>query len=241
MWVTFVYTGMKLSARQVSWISWPLALSLRALGRSWRVRKQGLPAPHPDPQFIEAFCHGDMLFFMLINRDSPCVTMISEHRDGELVAQVVERLGGSVSRGSSTRGGAKAYLNMMKNHQDIGWIVTPDGPRGPRGSVQGGVIQMAADAGRAIRPHGYAAAGAKKLGTWDGFRVPYPFTRIVEFTGDPIHVPPDINREGRAEFAKELERSLAEASQKAEQALDRWLQRPEPSRMDIEKGRGTTS
>lgn len=232
---------MKLSPRQVSWIAGPLTLLLRALGRSWRLHKQGSPAPHPDPQFIEAFCHGDMLFFALIHRDHHCVTMISEHRDGELLAQVVEKLGGSVSRGSSTRGGARAYLNMMKNHKDTGWIVTPDGPRGPRGSVQAGVIQMAADARRAIRPHAYAAAGAKKLSTWDSFRIPYPFTRIVEFTGDPIHVPPDIDREGRAELAKELERRLAEASQRAEQALDRWLQRPEPSGMDIEKGRGTTS
>jgi lysophospholipid acyltransferase (LPLAT)-like uncharacterized protein len=198
------------------------------LGKTWRLRKQGFPSPGPEPQFIDAFYHGQMVFFLSIYRDQSCVSMISEHRDGQIIADVVERFGGDVARGSSTRGGARAYLNMLKNHRDVGWIVTPDGPRGPRGSVHEGVIKMASDADRLIRPHGFAVAAAKRLNSWDEFTIPFPFARIVEFVGDPIHVPPKVDRKTRRELAKELERRLADANTQAESALAKWLRRPVP-------------
>ncbi|MCA8958234.1 MAG: lysophospholipid acyltransferase family protein [Planctomycetes bacterium] len=221
---------MRLSPRQQKWVIPPLTLFLRSLGKTWRVRKQGFPCPGPEPQFIDAFNHGHMALFISIYRDTRGVAMISEHRDGQIIAEVVRRFGGTAARGSTTRGGARAFLNMIKNYGHLGWIVTPDGPRGPRGSVQEGIIKMAAEAGRAIRPHGYAVATAKRLRSWDEFTIPYPFTRVVEFVGDPLHVPPQLDRPTRRELAKDLERRLAEASAQAERALSAWLRRPLPVR-----------
>src|SRR5690606_6235876 len=131
---------MKLSARQIRWLARPLALFVRVLGRSWRVRTHGFPQVRPQPEYIESFWHGDMLHFIYLYRYQTCVSMVSEHRDGELIAEVVQHLGGLVARGSSTRGGARAYLEMLKRYQGHGWVVTPDGPRGPRGSVHEGII-----------------------------------------------------------------------------------------------------
>lgn len=220
---------MKLSVRQTRWVSGPLALFIRVLGRTWRIRKQGFPSPGPDGQFIEAFWHGQMVPYTFIYRDADQAVMVSDHRDGQIIADIAERLGAKLARGSSTRGGARAYLTMLKTYRDTGWVVTPDGPRGPSGSVQPGIIKLASDAGRAIRPHGIAIASAKRLNSWDEFVIPYPFTRVVEFVGDPIHVPPKIDRTGRKEFAKELERRLSDANREAELALAKWLRRPAPN------------
>lgn len=219
---------MKLSVRQSKWVARPLALFIRVLGRTWRIRKQGFPCPGPDSQFIEAFLHGHMVPYTYIYRDADQAAMVSEHRDGQFIADIAERMGAKLARGSSTRGGARAYLTMLKTHRDCGWVVTPDGPRGPLGSVQEGIIKLASDAGRAIRPHGIAVSSAKRLNSWDEFVIPYPFTRVVEFVGDPIHVPPKIDRTQRQEFAKELERRLGEANREAEIALAKWLRRPAP-------------
>ena len=219
---------MKLSERQARWVTGPVSLFLRMLGRTWRVRKLGSPCSGPEPDFVDAFCHGHMLFYISLYRGSDCVTMISEHRDGQFLSDVVNRFGGSVARGSSTRGGARAYLEMLKKYQDVGWVVTPDGPRGPRGSVHEGVIKMASDSNRAIRPFGYAVGAAKRLPSWDQFTIPYPFARFVQFVGDPLHVLPKIDRKQRKEFAKDLERRLAEASRQAELALSQWLRIREP-------------
>ena len=217
---------MKLSPRQTRWLGRCLALQIRVMGRTWRVRKQGFPSPEPQQGCIEALHHGHMLFYITLYRFCPSVTMISEHRDGRLIADVVRRLGGTVAMGSSTRGGARALLDMLKNHKNLPWVVTPDGPRGPRGSVKEGVIKMAADSNRAIRPHGFAVTPAKVLRSWDEFTIPYPFARVVEYVGDPLHVPPKVDRQARGEFAKDLERRLADANQQAELILARWLQRP---------------
>ena len=210
---------MKLSERQQRWLVRPIAFFLWVLGVSWRKRNLGVPAPRPEKEFIDALCHGHMLFFLTIYRRKHCVTLVSEHRDGQMIADVVGRFGGAVARGSSTRGGARAYLNLLKNHKDTGWVVTPDGPRGPRGVVQEGIIKMASHSGRAIRPHGYAAAHAKRFRSWDRLTVPYPFSRIVQFVGEPLRVPPGIDREEGKRYAKELERRLADATRQAELAL----------------------
>jgi len=219
---------MKLSVRQTKWVARCLALFIRVLGRTWRIRKQGFPCPAPDKQFVEAFLHGHMVPYTFVYRDTNQAVMVSEHRDGEIIAEIAARLGGKIARGSSTRGGARAYLTMLKTYRDSGWVMTPDGPRGPIGSVQEGIIKLASDAGRAIRPHGIAVSSAKRLNSWDELVIPYPFCRVVEFVGDPIHVPPKIDRAQRKEFARELERRLGEANREAELALAKWLRRPAP-------------
>jgi hypothetical protein len=170
-----------------------------------------------------------MLHFIYLYRYQTCVSMVSEHRDGELIAEVVQHLGGLVARGSSTRGGARAYLEMLKRYQGHGWVVTPDGPRGPRGSVHEGIIKLASDSGRAIRPHGYASAFTKRLGSWDAFTIPLPFSRIVEYVGEPLRVPAKVDRATRKELARELERRLVVANQQASVALAHWQHGPAPA------------
>ena len=121
--------------------------------------------------------------------------LISEHRDGELITQVIRRLGFSVIRGSTTRGGTRA-LREMTLRVDRGHLcVTPDGPRGPRRSVHQGVAYLSSRTGfpvvgtdMAFKP---SLAGQGRLGR---FCVPRPFSPAACVVPPPVIVPPDADR-----------------------------------------------
>jgi lysophospholipid acyltransferase (LPLAT)-like uncharacterized protein len=194
---------------------------VRTLGRTWRLRDEGSPLVSGEPNLC-VFLHGHILLAAFLNRDQGGVTMVSEHRDGEVIAQVVRRLGYTTARGSSTRGGAKAFRQMVQGSEDRPWGITPDGPRGPSGKVHPGVIQLSAESCRPIWPLGYAVSRGRRLSSWDRFVIPYPFSRIVQHVGRPLIVPPDIDRKRREELAKELEGRMEEANQEAERSLAKW-------------------
>jgi lysophospholipid acyltransferase (LPLAT)-like uncharacterized protein len=99
------------------------------------------------------------------------------------------------------------------------WAITPDGPRGPRGSVQEGVILLASRSARPIVPLGFAASRGKRLSSWDRFLIPLPFSRIVCHHGEAMRIPPHAGRDELARYARELERRLADANARALQRL----------------------
>lgn len=209
---------MKLRRWQLPLVSLLGAGFLRLLGATWRYRVAGSPLP-PMPDAIGAFLHGDMLMPAIQFRRLRVVVMISQHGDGEVIARVVQRLGFGAVRGSSTRGGARASLELLRKHHDRPWAITPDGPRGPRGTVHEGVIQIAAESGRPIVPLGYAASSGKQLSSWDRFMIPAPFARIACWQGEPMAVAAGLDREARARLALDLQRRLTEAHEQAVRTL----------------------
>ncbi len=107
-------------------------------------------------RYIYAFFHEVTLFPAYYWNWPEMHILISDHRDGELITQVVKRLGFSVVRGSTTRGGVRA-LREMSLRIDRGHLcVTPDGPRGPRRSVHQGVAYLASRTGLPIVGAGMA-------------------------------------------------------------------------------------
>jgi lysophospholipid acyltransferase (LPLAT)-like uncharacterized protein len=211
---------VKVTKTRARWLGRIGAAFIRVLGRTWRPRRIGatLPLPH-DPRFVFAFLHGDMLLPAFVYRRVAAAIVISQHGDGEIIAQVIARLNKRPVRGSSSRGGARAVLELMKRHDDVPWAITPDGPRGPRGVVHEGAIALAAQAGRPIYPIGFAVSRGKRLRSWDAFVVPAPFCRVVECIGEPLVVPADADGATRAALALELGRRLAEAGSRAAEAL----------------------
>lgn len=214
---------MKVTRRRANLIGLLGALMLRTLGRTWRIRVTGNHVDTRRPDVILAFLHGDMLVPAVLYRRYPAAIMISEHGDGELIAQVVQRLGRHLPvRGSSTRGGARAFLEMVQSKSEMPWAITPDGPRGPRGKVNDGVILLAAEGQREIVPAGYAVARGFRFRSWDKFVLPFPFSKIVGYLGEPMSVPAEVDREARQGFARELESRLAKAHEEAAEHLSRW-------------------
>ena len=101
------------------------------------LNRQGMP-------IIIAFWHGRQLLMPLAYRGTSASILISQHRDGEIIARIMKYFGFNSIRGSSTRGGFQAVRQLLKvarQGQDL--IVTPDGPRGPACQVQPGVIYLA--------------------------------------------------------------------------------------------------
>ncbi len=196
---------------------------MRVLAWSWRVRLYAPGMTGPPDEALVAFLHGDMLMPAVAYRDLPAAVIVSEHGDGELITQVMQRLGKHRAiRGSSSRGGSRALLQMMRGRTDLIWAVTPDGPRGPRGSVHPGVLMLASKSGRKILPLGFAVSRAARMRSWDRFVVPLPFARVVCVGGPPLSVPAKLSRGTREEFATELQRRLQAAHEDAAERLASW-------------------
>jgi lysophospholipid acyltransferase (LPLAT)-like uncharacterized protein len=207
------------SERRQVWLGRCAALLIRMLGRSWRVRLCGQPDVAPR---IYALLHGHMLLPAFRLRRSRSVVMISRHRDGELIAQAVSRIGFTTVRGSSTRGAPVAVRDLLRGFGDRPWVVTPDGPKGPRGSVKEGLIRLAQESCRPIQPMAGAARPAHVFGSWDRFVLPWPFARVVVCFGAPMPVPLDLDDAGREALARELERRLVQCEEDARSALRDW-------------------
>ena len=145
--------------------------------------------------------------------------MISNSNDGDLQASVFTRLGYKIIRGSSARGGERALveaIRALKRGESL--AMTPDGPRGPSGVLQPGVIFMAKKSGAVLIPVGISATPRRLANSWDHYMVPRPFGRAELIFGDPISVPPDADDEvveaSRRLLETEIHRLEAEAERR---------------------------
>ncbi len=163
---------------------------LRVLGATWRTRVYGrqalLDRGVSDPRVVYTLWHGQMLPIVWVHRQTTAV-MISEHRDGEIIARVIGGLGFSAVRGSTSRGGARALLEtvqVLKGGTDI--AITPDGPRGPLHSFAPGALLLAFRAQADVVPIVAHVDRKWQLKSWDRFEIPKPFARVTVVYGTPV-------------------------------------------------------
>lgn len=134
--------------------------------------------------------------------------LIGQHADGEILAQVNERLGYSMIRGSSTRGGTGAMLRLLRESSLRHFGITPDGPRGPRRVCQLGAIFLASRLGIPLVSVGVGYHRAWRMRSWDRFAIPKLFSRIRIVTSHPIHVPAKLGSEELEPYRKMAEDEL---------------------------------
>lgn len=165
---------------------------LSLLGRTWRVQVFGRQAlmsrPATAERVVLILWHGQMLPLLWVQR-LPMGVVVSEHRDGDVIANIVGRFGVSGIRGSSSRGGARALLEcvrVLKSGADV--VITPDGPRGPRHSFAPGALVIAFRAQAAVVPMVAHVDRAWRLKSWDRFEIPKPFAKITIVYGVPTRV-----------------------------------------------------
>ena len=122
---------------------------------------------------------------------SHLVTLVSQSKDGEVIARVLERLGHITVRGSSSKGGVRALLQakrIMERDRRMG-VFTVDGPRGPRYKAKGGIIFLAQRAGAKIIPFRAYPERAKIFDkSWDKFMLPLPFSQCTIYIGEQFAV-----------------------------------------------------
>ncbi len=184
----------------------------RVVGRPHQARRDAGEAT----RCVYSVWHGHIWILVRALRGQELRVMVSEHRDGEVITRVLQRLGFATARGSSTRGGARALLELARvGREGPGdLLLTVDGPRGPAGEVKQGVVFAASRTGLPVVPVGVAADGAWRAGSWDRHLVPRPFSRVAVAYGDGILVPQDA---GREELAARWVPAVAEGMRLAEE------------------------
>ncbi len=165
-------------------------------------RRQGKP-------IIFVFWHGQLLSLVHYHRNEGIVVLVSEHKDGEYIAQVIHRHGFGTARGSSTRGGVKGLkgiLRAAKAGKDLAF--TPDGPKGPRQEFKWGALVAAQLTGAPIVPIGLGADRAWHLKSWDRFMIPKPFSALRIRYGSPFFVPRDASEADLKAIAGQVQEKL---------------------------------
>ncbi|HSC27491.1 MAG TPA: lysophospholipid acyltransferase family protein [Vicinamibacterales bacterium] len=141
------------------------------------------------PPPILAFWHGRILGGLGYFRDRDIVVITSQNFDGEWIARIIRRFGYGSARGSSSRGGARALVQMRRELAAGRPVAfTLDGPRGPSRVAQPGAVWLAGATGSPLLPFHLEAARHWSLRSWDRTQVPKPFTRLALAIGDPIRV-----------------------------------------------------
>jgi lysophospholipid acyltransferase (LPLAT)-like uncharacterized protein len=198
--------------------AWALRLWLGTL--SYRYRPLG---PNVDPKrpecrgrYIYAFWHEGLLLPAYHYGRTRVHVLISEHADGQLIAEVCRHLGFPTVRGSPKRGAVKATRQMVKLAQTAHLAITPDGPRGPRREVQPGLVYLAARTSLPIVPAGFAYDRPWRARSWDRFAMPRPWSRATCVTGEPIRVPAAVSREELEDYRRQVEVELLRVTEAAE-------------------------
>ena len=205
---------------------------IRTLGGSLSWKVEGLDRLHfddTDRRPILAFFHGRVLTATYFFRNRGIVVMISENFDGEWIARIIQRFGYGTSRGSTSRGGHRALLQLkrdMEQGRAAGFAV--DGPRGPARHVQPGVVWLAKVTGNPVVPFHMEASSYWTLHSWDRTQIPKPFATVSLAVGAPVEVPADADSIGIEEKRLEVERALHALEVRAAELLKRQSPIPNP-------------
>jgi lysophospholipid acyltransferase (LPLAT)-like uncharacterized protein len=143
------------------------------------------------------------------NRTPGMAAMVSASRDGAFLAGILECFGVQPVRGSSSRRGRQALLELTTwAERGYDLAITPDGPRGPCYVVQPGVMSLAQLTGLPIVPVSYHLGWKIRAKSWDRFQIPLPFARCEVTIGKVLRVPRETDAAGREELRKQLEAEL---------------------------------
>jgi lysophospholipid acyltransferase (LPLAT)-like uncharacterized protein len=139
--------------------------------------------------------------------------MVSASKDGAFLAAILERFKVQPVRGSSSRRGPQALLELTTwAERGYDLAITPDGPRGPCYVVQEGIMSLARITGLPILPASYYLSWKYRPKSWDRFQIPLPFARCDIRVAKPIRVPRDVSDAEREKIRLELENTLKELS-----------------------------
>ena len=200
----------RLQARLISTAGYRL---IAVLGSTLRWRLDGLEQfdaiLRSGRQPIMAFWHGRILPATYYFRRRGIVVITSENFDGEWIGGIIERFGYGTARGSTSRGGRKALLQLTRDMaagKPAGFTV--DGPRGPARVAQPGAVWLAKATGNPVLPFHLEASRHWTLKSWDRTQIPKPFATVALAVGEPFTVPSDADDSAIEGARRSLEQRL---------------------------------
>ena len=192
-------------------------LVIRAVGATLRFRVEG--REHWDEAArggglpIYTFWHDRIFAGTYFFRGRRIVIMTSQSFDGEYIARFIQRMGFGAVRGSSTRGGVGALVELarlVRRGCPAGFSI--DGPRGPRHVAKMGAVLLAKKTGQPVLPFGVNPERFWTLGSWDRRQIPKPFSRVRVRFAPPIRVAGDADAAALEAARGELQRALERVS-----------------------------
>ena len=166
---------------------------------------------------IFTFWHGRIFPATYYWRNRGIVVMTSMSRDGEPIAQCIQRFGFGAARGSSSAGWLRALAEMARKIRDgRDAAFTVDGPRGPRYVAQQGPVLLARKTGAAVFCFHISMKHRIQLRSWDEFQIPLPFTPAVVLKAPPIWVHPDASEEHLRELHQQMQDTLNDLREKGD-------------------------
>ena len=204
--------------------AWLIFFLLRSLAMTirfkWDDRSEIINEPPTGPVIFciwhnrLGLCMEAYRIFGKIRANPGLAAMVSASKDGGFLTAILERFKVQPVRGSSSRRGPQALLELTTwAERGYDLAITPDGPRGPRYVVQEGVMALAQVTGLPIIPFSYDATWKICVKSWDGFQIPLPFTRCEMNAGEPIFIPRDISPEERERLRRQVEDALNKLSE----------------------------
>lgn len=200
-----------------------LFASSRLLGRvSWNIHPDAKPYIEGKEQSIYCFWHGRLLFIPYLNsRLRPMNVLISQHRDGILIAETIRWLGIRAVYGSSSKGARdalRAMLRLARAGENL--AITPDGPRGPYQHAAPGTVWTASRTGLPIVPMSYTATPRRHAKSWDKFLLPRFFSRVVIDVEAPIAIPRDADEHALETYREQVEQRMRAQVTRIDTAID---------------------
>jgi lysophospholipid acyltransferase (LPLAT)-like uncharacterized protein len=187
---------LKIEGRLARWLIAFGVRLLRVWERTLRYEvddRAGILGKPVSENYIGALWHNRLLIFPLVLRrffpDRHGAALISASRDGDLLADAIRRFGYDVVRGSSSRLGASAILQlteMLASGRDV--VITPDGPRGPAYELGPGIVFLAGKSGAPVLPMNLEYSRCWRLRSWDRFIIPQPFSKVHVLISQPHHI-----------------------------------------------------
>lgn len=184
-----------------------------------RIMSQGARAhlQADDKPVIYALYHGCMIGVLGLKPRKKLTILVSQSRDGEMIARGITGLGYSVARGSPAKGGVKGAVEMIKAARaGQSLIFMVDGPRGPEFKVKPGIIRLAQMTGIPILPVGLSSRTAMYMKSWDRFMASVWATPMAYVFGEPIKVPEDAGDDLQEDLRARLETAMSEVRATAE-------------------------
>ena len=199
---------------------------LRTLFRTCRVtvveqQPQTSPyVPNQPARYLYCLWHDSIVLHVFAGRHYDLAALVSRHRDGGYLADVMHAIGVRPVRGSSSKGGAEAVKEIVAELHGSHVAITPDGPRGPRHKIKPGILWLAAKTGRPIMPTiGICDRAWVIRGSWTDLVIPKPFSRVLMLGGEFFHVPADLDRSAQPRYAERLETAMERLHEQARAML----------------------
>ncbi len=196
-----------LAPRLLKWLMLIILLSCR---KKWIGLEHIEDLKKRNENWIYSFWHNNITYAAVLLRNQRLLSLVSASKDGSFAATVVELLGNQTVRGSSSRGGVRALLSMIKGIKTgQNGAITPDGPRGPKYKLQHGAITVSQKSSTPLVPlHVESTKQWVFSKSWDKHKMPKPFSTVVAGLGAPVQIPEILDKSQFEAAAKEFENHM---------------------------------